>query len=64
MTRDEALLKLLSVEPATHAELVKVTGWPIAETLTTLQRLIGAGLVTWRNGGHDASAGFRWYYAK
>jgi predicted Rossmann fold nucleotide-binding protein DprA/Smf involved in DNA uptake len=54
MTREEALLKLLAVEPATRAELLLVTGWPIEETTATLQQLQDQGKVTYRNGcGHQ-----------
>lgn len=40
MTREEALLKLLRVEPAGKGELVQCTGWPTAETLELLDKLL------------------------
>jgi predicted Rossmann fold nucleotide-binding protein DprA/Smf involved in DNA uptake len=59
MTREEALLKLLQVEPATKVELQMVTGWEIPETNAVLEKLLKDGKVTWINGGN--SPGYRWY---
>jgi hypothetical protein len=64
MTREDALLKLLRVEPATQAELIAVTGWEVQETIQTLGKLIEDGRATYRNGGHGGAVGYRWFYAK
>lgn len=61
MTRDEALLKLLSLEPETKPRLLVVTGWDTEETESVLRGLIEAGKVTYRNGAHGA-VGERRYY--
>lgn len=50
MTRDEALLKLIAVEPATEAQLLLETGWPVADTKATLQQLVAERRVTWWHG--------------
>lgn len=46
MTRDEALLKLLSIEPERRDRLHHITGWPAGETEAVLDRLERQGLVT------------------
>jgi predicted Rossmann fold nucleotide-binding protein DprA/Smf involved in DNA uptake len=46
MTRDEALLKLIALEPIRRDEIARVTGWPPEETSATLERLRAAGKVT------------------
>ena len=61
MTRDDALLKLLQVEPVTKQELFVVTGWPLDETRQVLDRLIDQGKVTWINGNNGGAGGQRWY---
>lgn len=48
MTRDEALLKLLAIEPERRDRLHHITGWPAGETEATLQRLEAARLVVAR----------------
>lgn len=63
MTRSEALLKLLALEPETRSRLIVVTGWDSEETEATLDRLVEDGLVTYRNGTHGAR-GERRYYPK
>lgn len=63
MTREEALLKLLKLEPETKPRLLVVTGWRTEETEETLDRLMREGLVTYRNGMHGAT-GERLYFAR
>jgi hypothetical protein len=46
MTRDEALLKLIALEPITRSALLVVTGWPTAETLASAQRLLRQGVIS------------------
>ena len=43
MTRDEALLKLLAIEPMPRSEVIAVTGWGIDATEEALRGLIDAG---------------------
>lgn len=43
MTREEALVKLLRVEPETRAGLILVTGWPAMETCEVLDNLVRRG---------------------
>jgi predicted Rossmann fold nucleotide-binding protein DprA/Smf involved in DNA uptake len=52
MTRDEALYKLIAIEPATDSELIRCTGWPPEETRNALQRLREAGRIGYWNKGH------------
>jgi hypothetical protein len=40
VSRDEALLKLLALEPATRQQLVQDTGWGIVGTQEVLDRLL------------------------
>jgi hypothetical protein len=63
MTREEALLKLLAVEPETKDRLIVVTGWPADETVATLDRLVNERRVTYRNGQQGAE-GRRLYYPR
>lgn len=63
MTREDALLKLLALEPETRSRLIVVTGWLADETDATLTALVKAGKVTYRNGSHGAT-GERLYYPK
>jgi hypothetical protein len=55
MTRDEALLKLLAVEPETKIGLIVATGWGEAETASVLKDLMAQGKVGYRNGRHAAT---------
>lgn len=48
--RKEALYKLLSVEPDTLEQLVRVTGWGMETTQHTLLQLVIDGRVTCKNG--------------
>jgi predicted Rossmann fold nucleotide-binding protein DprA/Smf involved in DNA uptake len=56
MTRDEAMLKLLAIEPAKRDQLVRETGWGADETRATLERLRDQGKVTHWNGADG-----QWY---
>jgi predicted Rossmann fold nucleotide-binding protein DprA/Smf involved in DNA uptake len=56
MTREEAMLKLLAIEPAQRDQLVRETGWGVDETRATLARLAGQGKVTHWNGANG-----QWY---
>lgn len=49
MTREDALLKLLALEPETERVLVQATGWGEEETLSTLHRLEAQGKVSYTN---------------
>lgn len=51
MTRDEAMLKLLAVEPETRDRLIDITGWPMEETTGVLDRLVAQKRVTYVNLG-------------
>lgn len=63
MTREEALLKLLAVEPETKDRLIVVTGWPTEETVSVLDRLVNERRVTYINGAQGAE-GRRLYYPR
>lgn len=39
MTREEAMLKLLAIEPATMASLIVCTGWDVRETVAVVEGL-------------------------
>jgi DNA-binding IclR family transcriptional regulator len=45
VTRDEAMLKLLALEPASRDALVRETGWGIEETQRVLDELERVGRV-------------------
>jgi hypothetical protein len=49
MTRDEALLKLLALEPETETVLVQVTGWGEEETRSILDKLVQDGRASYTN---------------
>lgn len=61
MTREEALLKLLAVEPETKPRLIVVTGWAMEDTEATLDKLVRDGRVTYRNGARGAQGERRYY---
>lgn len=63
MTREEAMLKLLAIEPETKPRLLMVTGWPTEETEQTLRRLMEQGRISYRNGCRGAN-GERRYFVK
>lgn len=50
MTRDEAMLKLLAIEPETQDRIIQITGWPADETVQVLQRLVRQHLVGYGRG--------------
>lgn len=52
MTHDQAMLKLLAIEPECREVLEHVTGWPKAETHASLQRLLHQGAITYWNGNY------------
>jgi len=52
MTREEALLKLIAVEPVTQGQLVHETGWGIEATKETLARLREQHRVTYWSGNN------------
>jgi hypothetical protein len=64
MTRSEALLKLLALEPETRARLIVVTGWDSEDTEAVLDTLVAEGKVTYRNGKQGDTHGERLYYPK
>lgn len=45
MTREEALLKLLMLEPERHDNLRRITGWPPPEMDAVLHRLERSGYI-------------------
>jgi hypothetical protein len=49
MTRDDALLKLLALEPETETVLVQATGWGEGETRAVLNRLVEEGKASYTN---------------
>jgi hypothetical protein len=49
MTRDEILVKLLSVEPEDERSIVRQTGWDRQETIDLLLRLVADGVLTYTN---------------
>lgn len=61
MTREEALLKLLAVEPDTKDQILRVTGWPADETLAVLESLREQRRVSYVNGPAGAE-GQRLYF--
>lgn len=53
MTREEAMQKVVSIEPITKDELRRVCGWPTDEFERALNHLIKIGRLTYRHiGGH------------
>ncbi len=53
MTHEEAMQKVVSIEPITKDELRRVCGWPTDEFERALNRLIELGRLTYRHiGGH------------
>jgi hypothetical protein len=63
MTRSEALLKLLALEPETRARLIVITGWDADGRKAVLDTLVAEGKVTYRNGTKEQH-GERLYYPK
>ena len=53
MTRQEAMFKVIALEPISKFELRQVCGWPLDEFEALLSGLVSAGDVTYINcGGH------------
>lgn len=63
MTREEALLKLLAVEPETKDQIIVITGWPVRETVAVLDGLVAAKKVGYGEGPYG-SQGRRRYFPK
>jgi hypothetical protein len=63
MTRDEALLKLLAVEPETRDQIILATGWPTEETNAVLDKLLREKRVGYGEGPYG-SQGRRRYFPK
>jgi hypothetical protein len=63
MTREECLLKLLSIEPETQDRLIQITGWPADETVAVLQKLVREHRVGYGNGPYGCH-GRRPYFAR
>lgn len=63
MTREEALLKLLSVEPETKDQIVLITGWPAEETVAVLDKLVREHRVGYGRGPNGCH-GRRPYFAR
>jgi hypothetical protein len=61
MTREEALLKLLAVEPETRDRLIVVTGWPAEETAAVLDKLLAEKRVGYGNGPYAAEGRRRYF---
>lgn len=56
MTHEEALLKLLAVEPETKDGLIRATGWPTQETLETIRALSERHLIVRSSGYRSQGA--------
>lgn len=53
MTHEEAMQKVVALEPITKDELNRVCGWPADEFERALRRLLELGRLTYRHiGGH------------
>lgn len=63
MTREDALVKLLSIEPETQDRIIMITGWPADETVAVLQKLVQEKRVGYGNGPYCCH-GRRPYFAK
>lgn len=62
MTRDEAFLKLLAVEPDTRDNLIRATGWPAAEAGAVFDRLMRERRIArWNCTNLKGSSGRRLY---
>lgn len=62
MTREDALLKLLAIQPETRDRLIVETGWDAEETIATLESLLKKRMASYRNGANGAE-GRRLYYS-
>lgn len=63
MTREDALLKLLAVEPDTKDQIILATGWPAEETVAVLDGLLQERRVSYVNGPAGAE-GKRLYFPR
>lgn len=63
MTREDALLKLLAVEPETKDQIIIVTGWPADETAAVLEKLVAEKRVGYGN-GPNGTEGRRRYFPR
>ena len=61
MTKDECILKLLAIEPETRDQIIRVTGWPVPETLAVLDKLVSERRVTYGAGPYNTPGGRRYY---
>lgn len=61
MTRDDALLKLLALEPESRTSIAQITGWPPGESDQVLDRLLKSRRVTYGVGPY-ANGGIRLFY--
>lgn len=61
MTRSEALLKLLAVEPETRDQIILITGWPADETAAVLDKLVAERRVTYGTGPYGTEGRRRYY---
>jgi hypothetical protein len=63
VTREEALIKLLKLEPETKDQLIQITGWPADETVAVLDKLVREHRVGYGNGPNGCH-GRRPYFAR
>ncbi len=63
MSREDALEKLLRVEPETRDRLILITGWPLDETIAVLDSLVKQKRVGYGVGPYNC-AGRRPYIAR
>lgn len=63
MSREDALVKLLALEPETQDRIIQITGWPADETVAVLQKLVREHRVGYGRGANSCH-GRRPYFAK
>ncbi len=64
MTRSEALLKLLAIEPETRDQIIVITGWPAEETAAVLDALVAQHQVSYTAGHGGYGTGRRLYFTR
>jgi hypothetical protein len=64
VTRTEALLKLLELEPETRDQIIVITGWPAEETEAVLDHLVATGQIGRTLGGGGYGFGRRLYFTR
>jgi hypothetical protein len=64
VTRTEALLKLLALEPETRDQIIVITGWPAEETEAVLDHLVATGQIGRTLGGGGYGFGRRLYFTR